>query len=343
MGDRASAGDRLKRMSSSAQLLTGLVEALLQAGVQLGLDRATLLEHAGLEEAALVDRDARVPIRCQIAIGEAIIAARPRVNLGLVVLRRVQPRVLGALGYALTSSRSLDQALATFTRYQSFLTDAMRWRRSDPCTVEVEVHDELARIGHPIETSVGMWVMLGRRLAGTRWIPRTLSFRHAPLGDVREHAELFGVAPHFEAERDVLVLETETLELPVVDATLSLRSPLLELLEARLPTPPEAEIVTRLRAELRRELARGTSKTAVARTLGMSSRTLARRLHEAGTSYTKVLDETRRRLALDLLADPRLAVYELAFLLGYSEPSTFHRAFRRWTGESPDAWRRARA
>ena len=324
-------------------VISGVVEGLLQVGAALGLDRAALLEVAGLDEAALLDRDAALPLQAHVAIGRAIAEGRPGVNIGLGMLQRMRPAALGALGYALANCGTLADALATFIRYQSFLSDALRWRLPDPLTVVVDAAPELAALGHPIETAVGLWVVLSRNLSGVRWIPRAVTFRHAPLGDPREHAGLFGVAPVFEAERDALVLDPETRALAVRGAEQALQMPLLRLVEARITAPVEPEVVARLRSELRSSLARGNAdKNTVARTLGTSARTLARRLHEAGTTYQIVLEETRRDLALDLLRDPALAVYEVAFLLGYSEPSTFHRAFRRWTGESPDAWRRAR-
>src|SRR5262245_41398274 len=79
----------------------------------------------------------------------------------------------------------------------------------------------------------------------------------------------------------------------------------------------------------------------VGRVLGMSPRTLQRRLREEGTTFSAVLTQLRHDLALPLLGDGRLAVVEVAFLLGYEDPSAFHRAFRRWSGLSPRAFRRA--
>ena len=322
-------------------VVSGVVEGLLGVGAALGLERTTLLESAALDEAALLDRDARLPLSGMVAMGRAIVEARPGVNVGLHMLQRLKPAALGALGYALANCATLAEALTTFVRYQGFLSDALRWHRPDPLTLVVEAAPELASLGHPVETAVGLWVVLSRSLSGVRWIPRAVSFRHAPLGSPREHAELFGVAPSFGAKRDALVFDAGTLDLPVHGAERALRSPLLRLLEGRLAVPVEPEVLARLRVELRGRLARGAAdRNTVARSLGMSERTLARRLREAGTSYQVALEETRRGLALDLLANPALAVYELAFLLGYSEPSTFHRAFRRWTGQSPHAWRR---
>ncbi len=77
----------------------------------------------------------------------------------------------------------------------------------------------------------------------------------------------------------------------------------------------------------------------VASTLAMSPRTLQRRLNDEGTSFSEILEAFRQQMATVLLEDDKLAVYEIAFLLGYSEPSTFHRAFRRWTDRSPREFR----
>jgi AraC-like DNA-binding protein len=74
----------------------------------------------------------------------------------------------------------------------------------------------------------------------------------------------------------------------------------------------------------------------------MGSRSLQRRLKEEGTSFMTVLDELRHETAVQLLHDRHIAVYEIAFLLGYFDPSTFFRAFRRWEGESPHEYRRSR-
>ncbi len=330
--------------SPSEHVRSGVVEGLLQVGAALGLDRAALLEVAALDEAALLDRDAALPIAAQIAVGHAIAEARPNANLGLEMLRRLQPAALGALGYALAHCETLKDSLSVFIRYQGFVTNALRWERPDPLTLTVEASAQLAAFGHPVEAAVGLWVALGRRLTDKAWSPRSLSFRHARIGASGEHLAFFGVAPDFNAARNALILDVATLALPVRGAEVALRSPLLRLVESCLRAPVEDEFIALVREELRRRLPRGIAdKPAVARALGMSTRTLTRRLQQAGTRYDQVLDDTRRAIALGLLGDASLAIYEAAFLLGYSEPSTFHRAFRRWTGETPDAWRRSRS
>ncbi|HWO08502.1 MAG TPA: helix-turn-helix transcriptional regulator, partial [Polyangiaceae bacterium] len=77
----------------------------------------------------------------------------------------------------------------------------------------------------------------------------------------------------------------------------------------------------------------------IARRLGLGERTLQRRLRDEGTSFAALLDEARAELARSYLGDSKLAIFEVAYLLGYSEPSAFNRAFRRWTGKSPREYR----
>jgi AraC-like DNA-binding protein len=107
---------------------------------------------------------------------------------------------------------------------------------------------------------------------------------------------------------------------------------------------PAADMLT---ARVRRQLAEGMANgpmtlTQVARRLHLSERSLQRRLEAEGTRFAQLVDEVRRELALRYIADERLALGEVAYLLGFAEPSPFHRAFKRWTGTTPLAARRAR-
>jgi len=113
------------------------------------------------------------------------------------------------------------------------------------------------------------------------------------------------------------------------------------LSEIDLPPRSAHAIETRLEAELVKEIPLGLpTLDAAASRMGMSSRTLRRRLREEGTRFQDVLDRARCALAKHYLDEPKLALGEVAFLLGFSEPSAFHRAFKRWTGATPLSHRR---
>src|SRR4051794_12404325 len=115
------------RAVRGTRVLVGAVQTLLLTGTSLGLDRRDLLAAAGLSEEVLGDRDAYVPFARQVALGEAIVRARPGVNVGLANLRNASPAMLGLLGYVLANSATLREALRAFVRYQGLITDGVRF------------------------------------------------------------------------------------------------------------------------------------------------------------------------------------------------------------------------
>jgi AraC-like DNA-binding protein len=326
-----------------SRVLVGVVQMLLAAGVELGLDRAELLAAASVREEDLEDRDAYLPFAKHVALGQAIIGSRPGVSVAMASLRHASPARLGVLGYLVTHARTLSDALAAFIRFQRLVTDGFLFRVEDEVRIVVESDASFARLGHPVEAIVGLWVSLGRALTGKAWSPESISFRHRARPDAREIEQFFGRKPRFSAPLDELRLSRETLALPVVLGKAALSASLVQLAEARLvEVEGGASVAARLRRLMFAELPRGTTgRDELAASLGMSARTLNRRLSDEGTTFRDVLDETRRELAEAWLGDRSHAIYEIAFLLGYSEPSTFHRSFRRWTGLSPRAFRRA--
>ena len=187
------------------------------------------------------------------------------------------------------------------------------------------------------------FVMLGRRLTGVDWQPLAIELQHAPLGDGRELDALLAEPVRYRAERNALSLSNATLALPIAGARADRHALFVahadSLMQERVRC---GDVSGRVSALLASELPHGLGRQKeVAQRLGMSSRTLSRRLKQEGTTFGELLDETRRELSPCYLRDASLAVYEVAFLLGYSEPSTFFRAFKRWTGETPQSWRGA--
>lgn len=319
---------------------------LLQTGMSLGLDRAPLLQAAGLTEADLADRDAYLPFARQLALGRAIVDGRPGVNVSLAASRHISPVSLGVLGYVITHTRNLRDALDAFLRFQRLLTDGVRWKLDlgTTCTLLAFADPDYERLAHPVEALVGLWLTLGRLLTGQPCSPLAVHFRHSPLADPTELERHFGAPILFNAPRSQIVFPLETLALPVIVGKVALMPSVQQLAEARLAeVDGYSSLTARLRASMLERVPQGiTNRADLARSLGMSERTLCRRLQEDGTTYRDVLDTVRRDLALTWLSTPHHAIYEVAYLLGYGEPSTFHRSFRRWTGSSPHAWRHAR-
>jgi AraC-like DNA-binding protein len=133
------------------------------------------------------------------------------------------------------------------------------------------------------------------------------------------------------------------LKLPLVESTPELGTR-FEAYAAALVgrMSPQSSLVERVREEIAEGVLIGSAmEAAVAERLAMTVRTMHRRLDEAGTSFRKIRDELLRARAEELLRERRVPIAEVSYLLGYGEPSNFHRAFRRWTGLTPAAWRAA--
>ena len=179
-----------------------------------------------------------------------------------------------------------------------------------------------------------------KRLEEARWI-----WKDGELVEWRDATvHILSLAVQFGASGDRLWFTAREWEAPMDSADEMLASLLEEharILARRTPRPT-SDFVARVQETIAASPAECGSAAQVARRLHMSVRTLQRRLVEAGTSYRDVSELVSRRLAEEYLADPRVSIAELTYLLGFSEPSSFTRAFRRWTGETPGQWRRRR-
>jgi AraC-like DNA-binding protein len=157
--------------------------------------------------------------------------------------------------------------------------------------------------------------------------------------DLWPYERLYRCPIVFDAGEDALVFDAELLEQTLVMANPELARHNDEAVREYLARIDHGSVIDQVRSQLVNRLADRPTPQMVARALGMSQRSLQRRLHEHGTSYETVLGEVRKELACAFLREGRYAVGELAFMLGFEDASAFARAFRRWMGVSPSAYR----
>jgi AraC-like DNA-binding protein len=271
--------------------------------------------------------------------------------VGLHMAESYSPGALDILGYVVLSCRTVGDVLDRFARYARLLNDGMRVdlvRDGDVafcrCTVVASMDNYLER--SPDQAIDTTWAGLARelrRLAARPLVAREVWFRHrAPAeADVAEYHRLLGPHVRFGASEDRFVVDATQLEEPVLSANPSL----LRAFEAHADAVLAGMARQGSKSHLVAQVLAGRLKGAVpplgeiARELAMSDRNLQRALRQDGTSFQKLLDEVRRDLAIRHLANPTTSTGQVGFLLGFSEPSAFHRAFRRWTGKAPSAYR----
>jgi AraC-like DNA-binding protein len=240
----------------------------------------------------------------------------------------------------------LGEALKVVERYFHVLNEAIDVSvEFSPREVTIDYHLSDAQRAAPrqaIEFGAANLVRSLRFLTNSRLRPGEVRFRHSRSHEIAKFERFFGCPVRFGTRHNSLTFSGRQLALPIATADKRLYGLLTgyceEILASREDTSPDLRHrVERIIAKL---LCRGEAETeAVAHELGMSVRTLARRLGELGESFGQILDELRHDLALRYLRDSNLSLSQIAFLLGYSELSAFSHAFRRWTKTTPGEWR----
>jgi len=170
--------------------------------------------------------------------------------------------------------------------------------------------------------------------------PVEVRLARARPGDTEPYRHFYGCPIHFEANEDSFLLAARVAAEPLPTANRQLAGTLDSILTAQLAALDKNNIPARCKSSLLEEITSGeVSEEDMARRLHMSRRTLQRKLSETNTTYQKLVDDTRRDLALRYMEDPRNSITDVTFLLGFSGQSAFTRAFKRWTGMSPTTYR----
>jgi AraC-like DNA-binding protein len=312
-----------------------------------GLSASNLLQRAEIKPYLLNQKAARIPFYQHAALLDLAAKATENGCFGLdLAANVVDPRDSGLLAYTALSSKTFGEAIKVVERYLHVFNEAIDLKvEFSPREVTIDCHLSDARVAAPrqaIEFAEASLVRSARVLTNSRLRPVEVKFRHSRNHDIAKFERFFGCPVHFGTRHNSLTFSRHQLALPIATADKRLHRLLTgyceEILASREDSSPDLRHrVERIIAKL---LCRGEAETeTVAHELGMSVRTLARRLSNLGVSFAQVLDELRHDLALRYLQDPNLSLSQIAFLLGYSELSAFSHAFRRWTQTTPGEWR----
>lgn len=321
------------------------VEKVINAAAARGVAEQSLYEAVDLDLSVIMDPDSRIPFAKLVALYEIGAQMTGDENFGLHIGESVTVSTFDLLSYCALNSPTVGAAFARVVRYNSIWTDGNCFR--------IETADEMSAIVYEyIDQSIGehrqdsemtlaMIATLCRHCATPEFGPTSVEFQHAAPADVSMHREVFKCPLNFSAAANRLSFPTAFLSLPLPKADADLCAVLDRHAEDLLAKyPPRDSVIDQVRNALANELCGGDpSLENVAAELHLTSRTLQRKLYELGTSYNDVLDQMRRQLSMRYLRDPRLAICEVAYMLGFSESSSFHRAFKRWTGVTPKEFR----
>lgn len=313
-----------------------------------GLDARALFAAAGMDWNLLDEPTARYPLAQSTRLWALAVEATGDAGLGLAVASHVGATTFHALGYAVMASANLRDMLTRVVRYFRIVTDVSALELqadADSCTLIVHTPAQPQPAPEAVDAFISLLVRTARSLAGRELVPLAISLRRpAPPGDA--HARVLRAPIRFGASHDAVRFARADCERPLDTANRDLAQH-NDAIAQRFLDQLQSEsgsLRPRVRTAVLAQLQHGEPVAErIAAQLLMSLRSLQRKLADEGTSFEALLDELRRGLAQDYLRDPRYAVGEIAFLLGYHDASSFTRAFRRWHGMAPSRWRSSAA
>ena len=308
---------------------------------QEGVEVAPLLRKAGLTLEQIDDHSARLDVKRQIKFLNLVAATLNDDLLGFHLAQKYDLRMIGLPYYVQASSESIGEALRRGARYSSIVNEGIALRLREGR--DIAVHFDYLGIArrsdnHQIEFAMATIVRICRQLSNRHLSATRVSFTHRRNNEADEFKNFFGSNVSFGATEDQLCFSSSVEQLSVVQADFYLNELLIGYCEQALKARSMQRSPFGLRVEnaITLLLPHGNTGVAeIARKLGVSRRTLARRLSSEGLTFAAVMKNLKQDLAKRHLADDTLSISEIAWLLGYQDVSAFTHAFKRWTGTSP--------
>jgi AraC-like DNA-binding protein len=343
-------GDALPAMTELLQpnplrIAAGLALPIVSQLRVEGADVEALLGQLGLSEERLLLPEARIPHETWIELLEAGQAVTGDPHFGLHAGAQLAPGLLHLLGHLAGSEKTAGEAYAVAARYLRVLHEGITIalaRDGDSVSCRLVTVEALHLAPIATEFLLAKWVSYGRKIIGDVNIELTeVRFAHPARTEIDEYWRVFRSRVVFGAERNELIFPAWNLELPTANADPVLAAVLAEKIERLLAQfSDHPSLSSQVREWLITQFQGGNPRIeALAGHLHMSERTLRRRLGKEGTTFKRILDEVRRELAIGYVQERLLSTGEIAFLLRYSEPSAFQRAFKRWTKLTPSEYR----
>lgn len=330
-------GDGRRRLMASVAV--SYVQSVLDYVGQAGGNPDAVLDAAGVLPDALANSAARVEAGLFARLFDVAADQLDTPDLGLAVGAAIRPGHYGVLGYVVMSCETLGEALTRHLRYQRLVADIgeaqllglpdgqlrLMWVTSKPPTRQLAEHN------------LAGWVSYARWITGQPLSPTRVLLPHCAPADRRAHDALFACPISFDAGMTALEFPGAYLGLRMTQADPGLREQMDRYARRLLTEYAQSRgAAGQLRHWLRRHLAAGDAQLATAAAaLEVAPRTLQRRLAGEGWTFNRLVDDTRRQLALELFTEPGMTGAELAFMLGFSDQTAFNRAFRRWFDMTP--------
>ncbi len=336
----------MKEATFSIYITRGILQF---AAARYDVDTDSLCAAAGLDPVLLTMPDQRISGTLHSVVWREAVARTGDANLGLHLGEVFNLATFGIVGYVLVNCQTFEDVLSKLSRYTQIFSQGAHihfsvadgWVYCDCDVVNDLKNYLLEEPRQAIESTFASFLTATKALTGHPLRPYAVWFQFPCPADISEHKRIFNTDLHFSMPTNRMVFEANCLTRSVLSANANLLSIFEQHAEAMLEAMNQEHYYTRKVAQAIAHQLKGELPAidAIAHSLALSVRQMQRELSAEGTSFQKLLDETRKELALRHLKNPNTAIHDVAFLLGFSEPSAFHRAFKRWTGQTPKNYR----
>ena len=317
---------------------------MIRVGQEKGITADDLLANTGIGQNQLSDPSARLTYQQILLLAENLIRLCPDETLGLDLGKAININQFGMLGYAILSCADLRSAIRLGIKYHSLVDPAFTFEaveQGDVTAIRLTSHIPFEPMYRLLcDVFIGIFATLARFLTGDEINAREVHLNCARPDYAHAYEELTRCPVLFDQPRTEFIIDTALLSTPLAMAD-SATAAMAEAQCAEILTRmgPKEGIVAKVRRILLGNPGSFPPVDTVASQLATSTRTLSRSLQDVGTSYQRILDEVRKEMAIEYLRNSNLPIEELAALVGYSDPSNFRKAFRRWTGHAPSYYR----
>ena len=312
-----------------------------------GIDPDPLFREQGINPEIMFDSGARISREQYQRLDVKAAELSGDECFGLKGAEFFRPAHLGALGFAWLASSSLRTAFQRLSRYARVINERLSviLEEDDKLfSVSVDAHLPLLQERIREDGQLAAMAKLCRVISGPEFNPAKVQFRHQKPKDTADYYEMFRCPVTFNCERTTMFIPIELMDKRLTGSNDQLAKLNEHIVVKYLAHNEKKDIVNRTKAAIIDGLSSGVvTETLVSDSLHMTPRNLHRKLHKEGTSFKLLLTEIRRELALQYIQDRSKTLTEICFLLGFSEVSSFSRAFKGWTGHPPSEARQSLA
>ena len=321
---------------------------ILFTAQQKGADYDLLCQKLGLEASVLQNPDGRLPIPQVQRLWKEAVEMTGDEHLALHLGESINTVGVGILAYVMMHCPAFGKALEKLCQYQDIVCDGSKTTlnvKDDLVYLKLtQISDDLLYPHYAFESELSIYYAASKNMLGTSLPLKSIHFNYSQYADIEEYKRIFQTENViFDSDFTGMVFDKKYLETPILNANPSLFSlfeihakDILSSLKSNISIAEKVkkEIIYELKGE-------EPSLSNIAKKLGIGVRSIQLKLKEEGVTFQQLLEEIRKNLATKHLKEDKLSTTDIAYLLGYSEPSVFFRSFKKWTGQTPTFYRKS--